>query len=239
MPNTVSSQPKHQQIRDFVISKIQQGVWEPGDMIPTEQQLCELFSVARMTVNRALSSLVAEGFLVRQQGSGTFVAPQKYKATVLEIRNIADEIKERGHAHRALLYRLERVSYAYCQPNLRLLFGISREQELFHSMILHCENDVPIQLEDRWVNPKSAPDYLQQNFSDITPNAYLLQVAPLESAQFSIEAGMPPADIAAMLQLKMHEPCLVVQRETYSKGVIVSIATLWHPSSRYQLTGCV
>ena len=70
--------------------------------MPSEQALVRQFGVSRMTVNRAVRELTAEQVLTRRQGSGTYVAPQKYQATLVEIRNIADEVRARGHVHRAV-----------------------------------------------------------------------------------------------------------------------------------------
>ena len=59
---------------------------------------------------------------------------------------------------------------------------------VFHTLIVHHENGVPLQCEDRYVNPACAPDYLSVDFTRTTPTHYLLEVAPLWEAQYSIEA---------------------------------------------------
>jgi GntR family histidine utilization transcriptional repressor len=108
---------------------------------------------------------------------------------------------------------------------------------LFHSVIVHFESGVPIQVEDRWVNPACAPDYMCQDFSAITPNEYLVAAAPLAGAVYSVEALSPPRDIADMLAIDTRQPCLVLKRQTRSAGQVASIATMWHPGHRYQFTG--
>ena len=113
----------------------------------------------------------------------------------------------------------------------------TRPGRLFHSIIVHCENGIPIQVEDRWVNPDVAPDYMQQDFSVITPNEYLMAAAPLQGVNYSIEALGAPREIAAMLHIKPKEPCLVLKRRTLSKGQVASVATMWHPGGRYQFAG--
>ncbi len=62
-----------------------------------------------MTANRALRELRDEGVLVRIAGVGSFVADRHAHAHPLEIRGIADEIRERGHVHRAEIVSLERM----------------------------------------------------------------------------------------------------------------------------------
>ncbi|PIG09021.1 histidine utilization repressor [Comamonas sp. 26] len=226
--------PAFQRIKDYVLQQIHSGQWQEGDSIPSEASLAKQFNVARMTVNRALKELSEAQTLLRVQGSGTFVAQQKYQSTLVQLRNIADEIEARGHQHKGVLQRLERF-----KPDTALLrhFELEGPHGLFHSVVVHYENDVPIQVEDRYVNPLVAPEYMSQDFGRQTPNAYLTRVAPVQGVQFSIEASQPSAEIAELLQIEAQEPCLVLRRRTRSYGQVASVSALWHPASRYQFTG--
>ena len=226
--------PAYQQIKDHVLAQIHAGVWKEGDAIPGEEALARQFGVSRMTVNRAIRELSDEQIVERVQGSGTYVAQQKYQSTLVEIRNIADEIAARGHRHRSELHRLERLK---ASPVLARRFGLTGGGTLFHSVVVHFENDQPIQVEDRYVNPQVAPDYLMQDFATQTPNAYLMRVAPLQAVSFEIEARLPPPEVAELLHMPAHDPCLVLHRQTHSQGQVASYATMWHPASRYRFTG--
>lgn len=230
------STPIFQRIKDYLVSEIASGRWKEGDLVPSEQALVRQFGVSRMTVNRAVRELTAEQVLVRRQGSGTYVAPQKYQATLVEIRNIADEIRARGKLHRAdpRLLREEPADDA-----LAAEFELEPGAPLFHSLIVHFENDVPIQLEDRWVNPACAPAYLEQDFSLITPNEHLMAAAPLQGATYGIEAQLAPPEVAELLGVSAGCCCLVLHRRTTSAGRIASVATMWHPGHLARFTGSV
>ncbi|WP_439590224.1 histidine utilization repressor [Hydrogenophaga sp.] len=227
-------EPAYRRIKAHVLAQIHRGVWQEGDLIPGEEALAREFGVSRMTVNRAIRELSDEQTVERIQGSGTYVTQQKYQSTLVAIRNIADEIAARGHVHRSDLQRLERVK---ATESLARQFRLPTAHVLFHSVVVHLENALPIQVEDRYVNPLVAAEYMQQDFSRLTPNAYLMRVAPLQGVQFSIEARLPPADVREMLQMPREEPCLVLHRQTQSQGQVAAVATLWHPASRYQFTG--
>lgn len=226
--------PIFQRIKDHLLEQIAAGTWKEGDVIPSEQALVKQFGVSRMTVNRAVRELTAEQVLTRRQGSGTYVAQQKYQATLLEIKSIADEVRARGHAHRSSLQLLEQSKAG---DLLAKQFELPPASVLFHSVIVHFENGVPIQVEDRWVNPACAPLYMSQDFAAVTPNEYLMATAPLQGATYSIEALSPPRDIADMLAIDTRQPCLVLKRQTRSAGQVASIATMWHPGHRYQFAG--
>lgn len=230
------STPIFQRIKDYLVGEIASGRWKEGDLVPSEQALVRQFGVSRMTVNRAVRELTAEQILVRRQGSGTFVAPQKYQATLVEIRNIADEIRARGRAHRShlCLLRAEIATDA-----LAAEFELAPGVTLYHSVIVHFENEAPIQVEDRWVNPDCAPSYLDQDFGSITPNEHLMAAAPLQGATYAIEAQPAPAEIAPLLGIAAGRPCLVLHRRTTSGGRVASVATMWHPGHLARFTGSV
>ncbi len=226
--------PIFQTIKDAILTNIQTGVWKQGDAIPAEMTLAKQFGVSRMTVNRALSELTTEHVLNRVQGSGTFVAQQKYQTTLIEINSIAKEIRARGHTHCSELYHL---SMDKAGEALAHEFKLAASDTLFHTVIVHFENDEPIQVEDRWVNPAIAPEYLQQDFSLTTPNEYLLANVPLQSGQYTVEATPAPAHIAEMLHIKANDACLVLQRKTQSMNQVATLVTMWHPGARYQFSG--
>lgn len=229
-----SSVPAYKKIKDHVLVQIHQSVWKEGDAIPSEEELAREFGVSRMTVHRAIRELSKEQIVERVQGSGTFVAQQKYQSTLVEIRNIADEIAARGHRHRSELQRLERSK---ATEALARRFKLKPGAPLFHSVVVHFENDAPVQVEDRYVNPCVAPDYLAQDFATQTPNAYLMRVAPLQGVEFAIEAVSPPPEVGELLGMAAHEPCLVLHRQTHSMGQVASVAAMWHPASRHRFTG--
>ena len=226
--------PAYEQIKRYVLEQIEKGAWRPGDVVPSETEMVKEFGVARMTVSRALRELMAEGVLNRVRGSGTYVAPRQYESTVLQIRNIADEIHERGHAHRAEVLELgrERVS-----GELAERFNLRAGSTLYRSRVLHLENELPLQLEDRYVNPAIAPAYLERDFASETPHAYLMRVAPLQQVEHVVLAAMPDAMTQQLLQMPPLEACLVLRRRTWTGAVVASVATLTHPGSRFDLRG--
>lgn len=66
--------PLYKGVKRKMTEAMHDGEWKPGDVIPSEKKLCERYGVSIGTVRKAVDELSAEGFLIRQQGRGTFVA---------------------------------------------------------------------------------------------------------------------------------------------------------------------
>ena len=231
---TVREKPRYQQLKERIIARIAAGELRPRDRVPSENELVISAGVSRMTANRALKELDAEGYVERIAGVGTFVADLKAASHVLELRNIAEEIVRRGHRHSAVVLGAARESASgEIADALRLRAG----EQVFHLVVVHSENSAPIQHESRYVLASFAPDCLEQDFTVITPSAYLSRVSPLQEAEQVVQAVMPDAAMRKSLQMGAGEPCLLVRRRTWSRGRPVSVAWLHHPGTRFELSG--
>ena len=226
--------PPYEQIKQHLKERLESGYWTPGALMPSEADLVVQFAVSRMTVNRALRELQLEGLLDRVQGVGTFAAQLHRVSSSLTIRDIHEEVQERGHTHHATVH-LAKAELATATAAQRL--GVELNAPVFHTVIVHYENGVALQCEDRYVNPECAPDYLSVDFTQITPTHYLLDVAPLWEAHFAVEAGLPTSREAKLLELKITDPVLIVSRRTVNRGVPITQARLVHPAGRYQIDG--
>jgi len=228
------TKPRYQQLKESIISRISSGDLRPRDRVPSEHELVDSTGVSRMTANRALRELTSEGYVDRVAGVGTFVADLKATSHVLEVRNIAVEIRRRGNTHSSSV--LQRETQA-ATPSVAQLLHIEEESDVHHALFIHFENDAPIQIEDRYVTVEFAPEFLQQDFSRVTPSAYLSAIAPLQEAEHVVRAAMPDDDVRRQLRMSKNEPCLVVTRRTWAHGQPVSFARLHHPGNRFELTG--
>lgn len=224
-------EPRYAAIKNYVLAGISRGELRPGDRIKSEAELIKHFGVSRMTAHRALRELQDAGVVVRMPGLGTFVADPPSRGHIIEIRNIADEIRSRGHEHSALV--LVNKSLKADRKNSALL-GVAPGTSIFHSMIVHCEAGVPIQLEERFVLAAAAPGYDKADFTRTTPNEFLTQVAPLERVDHTVRAIAADPAAQELLQVKAGEPCLLLIRQTWSKSRLVSYARLTHPGSRFE-----
>lgn len=233
-PGAAPAVPLGQMVRNHVLARIESGEWAEGARIPSEAQLVARLGVSRMTVHIALRDLSAEGVLTRRQGTGTFVAPRRSQSTFLELRNIHAEIEARGNRHSAEVLRLETV---HCDLALATELNVVPGSAVYHSLLLHRENGRLLQIEDRYVNPRFAPAYIEQDFTRITPNEHLMANGPLEEIEHVIQAVPADESTRALLEMAPGEPVLLMRRRTWSRGMIASSARLLHPGARFSLAG--
>lgn len=224
--------PLYAKVKSHIVDNIRSGAWAPGARVPSENELVESFGISRMTANRALRELTSEGFVARVPGVGTFVAEAPARTSLMELRNIAEEIEARGHRYSSrIVSRGETAATPAQAEDMELHSG----QKLFHIVVVHEENGVPVQLEDRYVNPRVAPHFLTQDFTHVTPTAYLVATIPVDELEHTVEAIMPDGAQQKLLGISAHEPCLALRRRSWSRGQVVTLATLTYPASRYAL----
>lgn len=222
----------YEQIKNYLRDGIQAGIWKPGEKIPSEFEIMEQMGASRMTVHRAFRELSAEGVVLRVQGAGSFVQSPAPHSPLLEIRDIAEDIARRGHQHRAEVLTLES---RLARADIAAEFQHHDHKKLFYSEILHFENDIPVQLEERYVSPNFAPGYLQQDFTQQTPNRYLQNIAPATEVEHIIHASTANARIQKLLRLADHAPCLCLLRRTWTQAGPATRSLLTHPGERYSL----
>ena len=89
--------PFYVQVKESLREPIEQGLWKPGDQIPGEADLCELFEVSRTVVRQALNELVHEGLIARMKGKGTFVAEPKIREGLMaKLTGFYQDMVDRG-----------------------------------------------------------------------------------------------------------------------------------------------
>ena len=225
---------RYERVKEHIRTRIVSGEWRPGDRIPSEMTLVGELGVSRMTINRALRELTEQGVLTRFAGVGTFIAKEKPQSTLLMIAHIGDEIRARGHEYR---YSIELTAREAAASDVSAALGLAPGASVFHVICVHRENGVPVQLEDRYVNPAAAPHFLEQDFAAVRPSEYLFNTVPAHEVEHVVDANLPTRADAKLLQIGLDQPCLTLVRRTWSNGAAVTFARFVHPGTRYRL-GC-
>lgn len=228
MSQIIYSLPRYAQIKAYIKSQIESGQWKVGDRIPSENQLSQDFAVSRMTARRAVQELADERLLVRSPGLGTFVAEPQAITPVLEI---ADFTQQFSHSNPEYSNRILVLKETSAEKSIASVLGLNEGDRLFYSIVVHCRDSAAVQWEECFVNPAMAPAYLRQNYSRVTPQAYLNWVAPATRTEHQVQAVMPKIEITGALGLPAISSCLKISRRHWNADKVVGICKLIYPGS--------
>ena len=161
--NKAAPEPIYQQIKKTIQRKIADGEWTAGQKLPSENDLVAALEVSRMTINRALRELTQQGLINRVHGLGSFVAETPRHASLIELQDIALEIEQRGKRHTS---RCAGAADGRSKRRSRRANGYSRgSAPVYYLCAVHLQDDTPLQLEMRYVNPQAMPEFINQDFT--------------------------------------------------------------------------
>ena len=233
MPMEAVKLPQFALIKQYINDHIDSGAWPAGTRTPSENELCSIFSVSRMTARRALQELADQGILSRAPGLGTFVAEIELQTPSVEIPNIVDQaIKSGSYSSRIL--SLGAIS---APAEIAELMHRSTVTEVYQAIIVHLDKQSPIQWQALYVNPDLAPAFLKQNYTKITPDAYLDWISPVSGKDHQLEAVLPSPIQRRELGLTAESSavCMQLNQRCWSQKTVRNYSQLAHPASRFHL----
>ncbi|GAB4439881.1 MAG: phosphonate metabolism transcriptional regulator PhnF [Anaerolineae bacterium] len=152
--------PLYYQIRENLRDLIVSGRYAPGDAIPAERELSDVYNVNRLTVRRAVNELVSEGLLWRQQGVGTFVAAPKIVQTQPVLLGFTDRMLQSGHrpTSRVILQEEAPATGAVAKA-----LHLTPNAPVVKLVRLRLADDEPIMLETSFMPQAVCPDLAAQD----------------------------------------------------------------------------
>jgi GntR family histidine utilization transcriptional repressor len=224
----------HQRIREDIESRIMSGAWPPGHRVPFEHELMAQYGCSRMTVNKVLSALAANGLIARRRRAGSVVAAPSTERAVLDIQDFALEAARAGASYRfeILRLRIEPLDAAAAQRT-RLPPG----SEVLAITTLHLMDDLPGAHEQRLINLATVPEAREERFKDVPPGTWLLRRVPWTDAEHVVRALGADRSVARRLQIETGAPCLVLERRTWQADALVTEARITYPGERHHLVG--
>ena len=217
----------YKEVRDEVLRRIQDRIWDQGALRPTEQELSEEFGCARATVNRALRELADQGIIDRKRKSGTRVATAPVKQARLTISITRQQVEDMNAAYR---YRLVSREIVAAPDWLSAQMGLPAGAEVLHLICMHYADGSPYQHEDRWINIAAIPEVAQADFTGTGPNEWLLAQVPFSDAEITLSAVPAEAEIAAFLGAREGAPLFLMERSTwFQEQPVTYVRMQFHP----------
>lgn len=222
----------HQRIVNDIEGRIVSGDWPPGHRIPFELELTKEYDCSRMTVNKALTQLAKAGLIERRKKSGSFVTQPQAQSAVLEIHDIAAEVKSLNLAYSfSVARRAKRKADADDNRRLELQPGSS----VVEVVCIHHAGGRPFCLEERLISLATVPEAEEADFSTVPPGSWLISQIPWSSAEHRIHAVAAGSEAATLLDIARNTACLVVERRTWSNVGPVTHVRFTYPGDKHAL----
>ena len=222
----------HHRILDDIKEKIVSGQWPPGHRIPFEYELSAQYGCSRATVNKVVTQLAAAKLIERRRRAGSFVMRPQSGSAVLEIHDIAREVADLGLAYR----------FVMTERRMRRLLAADREAMAAprHGPVLelscrHFAGDRPFCFEKRLVNLSAVPEAAGEDFSAMSPGAWLTRRVPWTTAEHKIWSVGADEETARVLELAVGAPCLVIERRTWRADEQITFVRLTYPGDAHYL----
>nr|WP_246318444.1 GntR family transcriptional regulator [Leifsonia psychrotolerans] len=205
-----------------------------GDRLPGERDLSIRWGVARMTIRRAVDTLVTEGLVERRHGSGTYVTPQPF-VRLLGLTSFSQDMRARGlvPGSRMLAFRITDAD-AGIAAQLQVPIGT----RVVSFARLRLASGEAMAVETVWIPESLVPGLTS---ADLDGSLYELLAARhgivTGSAQVSIEPMLPDARVRELLTLAEGQACLRIRMvDSDSRGHVIMIASCCYRGDKYQLT---
>ncbi|MFZ4451675.1 UTRA domain-containing protein [Salibacterium aidingense] len=156
--NESSQKPLYVQLKDHLKEEISRGIYEPGKKLPPESALCKEYGVSRITARRAISDLVEEDVLHRQQGKGTFVKETKKKRKLVSVGGFSEITSASGENPKTQILSSKIVPV----EKIDSIFDVEEDSYLLELHRLLYIDDEPFIIETSYYPLQLLPDLESQ-----------------------------------------------------------------------------
>ncbi|MED0662356.1 GntR family transcriptional regulator [Geobacillus thermodenitrificans] len=205
--------PIYYQLEQYMKEKIEKGEWQPGEMIPSERELAEMYDISRMTVRQAVNNLVNDGYLVRRRGKGTFVAAKKIEQPLKGLTSFSEDMRARGMEPDTVVLGFETVP---ASKKLTEWLAVKEGDALYEIRRLRLADGSPMALETLYIPCALAPHLTREIVNGSVYEFMEKEVGlAIGTAVQVIEASVARKLEAEHLQVKEGAPVLLLERRTY------------------------
>lgn len=236
--NADSNKPLYLQVEAAIRNAILTKKYTPGEKLPTEVELSELYQVSKITIRKAMEKLSNDGLVQRVQGKGTFVSYRKDKVTLNETQGFNKSLSSRGHTAK---HKILNASYLVATPEIAEKLRLDTKAAVIYIERLIWEDDIPVGIDRLYVAEQRFPDIITK----LTPDKSLYQILEndyhitSDRSVLEINGTIADNDTAKLLECSVGDPLFYVEKISYdSEGrpIHFSATTIRCDSVTYVVT---
>lgn len=216
MINKFSKIPLYSQLVDILIKKIETEM-QPNDKMPSERDICQIYSVSRTTVRLAMSELETAGYIYKRHGKGTFVSSlNKDKQNLMDSYSFTDQMRQNGKVPQTKVLAFEIIESNHFVAGQ---MGLEVPEKVIRFVRLRLADHVPMMVETTYIPYGDFSGLTEEELShkplyDIFKERYGEYV---EVAEEQFSAGLVKEKEADLLGIDKGDACLNLKRLSYDQ----------------------
>ncbi len=209
--------PIYHQLYGILKSKIEEDQMKPGDYLPSENKLAQMYGVSRLTVRQALSELAEEGLIEKQRGKGTIIIQPKNIENLTVLRGFTDEARMTGHSASSIVIKNRLVDApVIVMEKLNLPVG----SKVVLLKRLRLLDNVPYAIEWAYINPAidtRVLNILEMDMSKSSLYEFFRNTLKLKMqyADETLEVTVATSESAKLLNISPGDCVVLRRRFTY------------------------
>jgi GntR family transcriptional regulator len=227
----------YNRIKDDILSKIKDGTYAEGQIIPSEVELAKIYGVSRPTIRQALQILVSDGYLEKRRRRGTVVTkPKVNQSFTMNIRSFEDAMRLAGRMPKTnvLVFKRERANSAVAEK-----LELGRGKDVYKLVRLRYADDLPNVFVESYIPCACYPGLDKFDFNETSLyNAMDHCGNPVTTARRTLEVIKADGPTSALLDVAEGDPLILfhtVARDAQGTAVEYSIATYRGESNSFEL----
>jgi GntR family transcriptional regulator len=224
--------PRYYEIEQALRARV--AALRPGDVLPSDAELCEEFGVSRMTARNAMQLLAQEGIVQRIPGRGTFVAEQPIHRQAGSLISFSDEMRRKGRRPSSKVLR-RRMRAGELEETAQL--ALEEGSDVLELVRLRLADDEPIAIEASAFAPALAGVLMEADLETGSLFDALVSAGRVPTAgRASLGASAAKAADAKHLGIHKGGPLLVERRLIFDQaGRPLELTESRYAADRYRL----
>ncbi|MBI4844352.1 MAG: GntR family transcriptional regulator [Nitrospirae bacterium] len=213
--NREYSQKLYVQLYELLKGKIESGEWKVDTQIPTEEDLCKIYEISKATVRLAISEMVRQGYLRRQQGKGTFVCKRVIPEGLSMLTSFKELMLEAG-----VVFETKVLAQTVMMPTdeINLKLDVHDDAHVIYLKRLRLVDNEPVLLQETYIPHHVCPQLLSD---DLEHNSLLELLEAKHNIKITkvkgyIGIAYLSADEASLLELREDSAALLIEQFYYS-----------------------
>jgi DNA-binding GntR family transcriptional regulator len=208
----VKNIPRHKKLYEILRKHISDGIYREGDLLPSENELCQLYGMTRPTVRQALTSLASDGYIRKHQGKGSIVHNLPREIGILSVSGTTSAVGDRNLKTAIIV---KPVLIRWPDNFMFTLSELEKESGCIYMERLRLLNGVPIFYDISYIANLNLPRITSRQFENRSLFRILREHYQIEikGGEQRIKAIPASAKISGFLHLKKREPVLHLERK--------------------------